>query len=215
MKKRSLILAGIGVVMVLAASVPNALAYFTTYASAKGMKTVVLGERTEIKEPGFDNWTKHITIKAENPSEPVFIRAQAYAPDGIILVYKGTNWSTAPDEEGWYYYAEPIANGAAASQLDVQIRVRDETGKLVNPELKEGETLNVAVVYEYTPVLFKKAGESFTPAEVAEGCEFKGDANESGMRMAACWKKSVTLSGTASSETVPSDGGSGTGTGGD
>ena len=201
MKKRNCILMGIAVLMILTASVPSALAYFTTYVSAKGMKPVVLGERTEIEEPDFTNWTKKIVITAENPSEPVYVRAQAFAPEGIVLVYSGTNWSQ-PDSEGWCYYSDPISNGQSANELDVQIRVRNENGELVNPEVKEGDILNVVVVYEYTPVLYKanEAGELVVPY--------------------ADWGKNVTYSGTSTSQTTPStpaegeENGTGTETGG-
>jgi len=149
MKKRNLILIGAAAVMILTASVPSALAYFTTYVSAKGMKDVVLGDRTTLEEPEPKNWTKVITIKADEDSEPVYVRANAFAPDDYTLTFSGEGWSQG--EEGWYYYSTPISKGGAAAALNVKI---DKAGGFDSEDI--GSNFNVVVVYEYTPVLYKE-----------------------------------------------------------
>ena len=149
MKKRNLILAGIAAGMILTASVPSALAYFTTYVSAKGMKDVVLQDRTELEEPEPENWTKVITIKADADSEPVYVRANAFAPDDYTLTFSGTGWSQG--EGGWYYFSTPISKGGAAEALNVKI---DKNGGFGKEDI--GENFNVVVVYEYTPVLYRE-----------------------------------------------------------
>ena len=55
MKKRTLILAVLAVVLVLSASIGSAVAYFTTYATARGGYVIHLGGRTEIEEDIVNN----------------------------------------------------------------------------------------------------------------------------------------------------------------
>jgi hypothetical protein len=153
MKKRNLILSGIAVLMILVASVPSALAYFTTYVYAEGKKTVVLGDRTTIQEPAVDKWIKQIQITADETSEPVYVRAKAFAPDDYVLSYSGTNWKPG-EADDFYYYGNPISkDNKNADLLNVQIKMKDGT---LPPDGKEGETFNVVVIYEYTPVLYKE-----------------------------------------------------------
>ena len=169
MKKRNLILAGAAALMVITASVPAALAYFTTYVSAKGMKEVTLGERTELEEPEPKNWTKVITIKADEDSEPVFVRANAFAPDDYTLTFTGEGWTAG--EDGWYYYSTPISKGGAAEPLSVKI---DKKGGFGKEDI--GDNFNVVVVYEYTPVLYT-ADTQEAYADWEKGVEYHETVN--------------------------------------
>ena len=56
LKKTRVLLVTAAAVLALAAGAQSALAYFTTYATAKGGVTVHLGETTSIEEQ-FANWT--------------------------------------------------------------------------------------------------------------------------------------------------------------
>ena len=153
MKKRNLILSGIAVLMILVASVPSALAYFTTYVYAEGKKKVVLGDRTTIQEPAVDEWVKQIQITADESSEPVYVRAKAFAPDDYVLSYEdSTDWQPGSDD-GFWYYKNPISKGQTTDILKVHIKMKDGTKPSAGTE---GETFNVVVVYEYTPVLYKE-----------------------------------------------------------
>ena len=49
MKKRTLILAVLAVVLVLSSGIGSAIAYFTTYATARGGYVIHLGGKTEIE----------------------------------------------------------------------------------------------------------------------------------------------------------------------
>ena len=158
MKKRNLILAGIAAVMILAASVPSALAYFTTYAEAVGKKTITLGEETSIKEE-FDQWEKKLTITAEQDSEPVYVRARAFIPEdiGLDLVQSGGEGWSYNTSDHWSYYRTPISgkpSPQSASVLKFKISTIPETVEI-------GDNFNVVIVYEYTPVQYEEnsAGE--------------------------------------------------------
>ena len=197
MKKHFIFIAAVAVAMVLGASIPDALAYFTTYVSAKGSKEVVLKERTTIEEPEVEGTTKSIQIKADEDSEPVFVRVQTFVPEGYSVNYEGSGWT---EKDGWIYYDTPIDHGKETSVLKATVDG-------VPDDVKVGDNFNVIVVYEYTPVLYKDADEPWTEQETKEKCEFNGEPNESGMRMVACWNKKVHVNGTSSSEIEPGDNG--------
>ena len=62
MKKKSLIFAGIAIILILAANLPLAWGYFSTYTEAKGgIRLQPRKVDTEIKEDVLD-WTKHVII---------------------------------------------------------------------------------------------------------------------------------------------------------
>ena len=181
MKNRFMILAAAGVALVLTASVPSALAYFTTYVSAKGEKEVVLKDRTTIDEPEFSNFMKTVKITADEDSEPVFVRARAYKPEDIGILYVDDSGTWRYDNDGWCYYADPISKGKSAEEFNIKIGTLNENespmditgltvigkepadGTLYNiPGTgKDGDNFNVVVVYEYTPVLYDDDGNAY------------------------------------------------------
>ena len=182
MKKHNVILGIAAAVMVLTAAVPNALAYFTTYVSARGSQEVVLRDETRVQESVKGN-VKSITITSDPNSEPVYVRAKAFAPNGYTLTFTGTGWTTEGDAEGWHYYEDTISKGGSAETLDVKFTIPEGT--------KVGDTFNVIVIYEYTPELFREEnGELVSYAD---------------------WSKKVTYSGTSESEVVPDNSTEGTG----
>lgn len=148
MKKRNLILAVLALVLAVTVSVPSALAYFTTYVRAAGTKPVHLAEETRLKEPKPVDWTKHLTVTAQDGSEPVFVRARAFAPDGLTLTYSGENWTQNGD---FWYYGPSIKGGESAAELLIKI-------DNIPQDVKEDENFNVVVVYECTPVLYDAQG---------------------------------------------------------
>lgn len=151
MKKTKYLLALLAAGAVLSAGIGQAMAYFTTYAQAEGGFTVRLGDETNIRED-FDDWKKILTIKNEEGSEPVFVRARAfYAPDSLSLSYDGTGWSREPDKDGYVYYSEPVPGGKTAEPLKVSISKIPE-------DIAKGDIFNVVVIYESTPALYDEEG---------------------------------------------------------
>ena len=86
MKKKTTILAALAVILTLSAASGSAWAYFTTYAQARGSYPIELGDRTTVEED-FSAWTKHVSIKSEPDSEPVYIRVRAFCGEAYQLVY--------------------------------------------------------------------------------------------------------------------------------
>lgn len=151
MKKTKYVLALLAVVMLLAAGIGQAMAYFTTYTEAEGGITIWLGDDTQITEE-FSNWNKTLTIENEE-GEPVFVRAKVfYAPDSLSVASSGEGWSAG--EDGYIYYGNSLAAGEKANVLNVKIDHIPE-------DVVHGDSFNVIVVYESTPVFYREDGTPY------------------------------------------------------
>ena len=183
MKKRTLILAVLAVVLVLSASIGSAVAYFTTYATARGGYVIHLGGRTEIEEDivnnrktvrifnraqsdediGINNRkTVRIFNRAQSDEDigkyPVFVRVKAFTDSDGTLDYDantGSLWQ--PRNDGYWYYQKAIyagtsehPEGAVTDPFVVTINL--------NRTLKEGEELDVIVVYDSVVAVFNADG---------------------------------------------------------
>lgn len=156
-KRVAIIAAALVVVVALGTTVGVTSAYFTTYAAAKGSIPISLKEKTEITE-SFGSWTKHVTITndgADGASREVFVRVKAFGPSTYPLVYSGSDeW--VPEDDGYYYYSQPLDPGQATSQLDVRITDVPES-----ESAEVGSNFNVVVVYETMPVLYDENGKAY------------------------------------------------------
>ena len=153
------------VLVALSATVGTTLAYFTTYASAKGSIEISLEEQTTIKED-FDSWVKHLTIANNGTdSRPVFVRAKAFAGEEYTLTYSGSGWSQGAD--GYYYYGTAPTGDLAEAKGGTILMPGKETSQLdvtisdVPAGAKPGDNFNVVIVYETTPVLYDESGEPY------------------------------------------------------
>ncbi len=152
MKKRPLVFAAIAIILILAANLPLAWGYFSTYTEAKGGVRLQPRETdTEIKEDVSD-WTKRVVI-SNTGEEALYIRARAFAGSEYKLTYTtGGNWTAGND--GFYYYNDILKPGQETPELLVKIENPPE-----NPV--EGQEFNVVVVYESTPVRYDEAGNPY------------------------------------------------------
>lgn len=160
MNKRKLVLTFLVFALIICANIQPAMAYFTTYTYAKGGHPIYLRDTTRIEEQ-FSNLTKHVRIRSEANSEPVWVRAQVfYAYQGIeeITITGADNpskWQKgATDDNGYVYYnySEPLLGGGVTEELIVKIRTKDT----LTPDA--GDQYDVIVVYESTPVRYDENG---------------------------------------------------------
>ncbi len=161
MKKRNLVITLLLFALVLFANIKPAMAYFTTYVRVQGGYPVSVGDTTTVEEE-FSNWTKHVTIKNQKGSEPVFIRAKVIykglgGKDGYTA--QGNGW-TAQQSDGYYYYGKSassltaVEGGASTAPLNVKITNLPKTPK-------ESDTFSVTVVYESTPVRYNADKQAY------------------------------------------------------
>ena len=160
MKKRNILLIILIFALVISASIQPAIAYFTTYTSAKGGLKIKVGDTTTISEKYKDK-EKQIIISSYADSEPVFIRAKVIytgldGKEGFKAI--GEGW-TAEQKDGYYYYG----SGTAASELTA-LREGASTSPLLVKEIQfptkpeRDEQFSVTVLYESTPVRYTEAG---------------------------------------------------------
>ena len=159
MKKKTVFLLAFAVALILATTLPNAFAYFYTYARAAGGYTIQLGDKTTITEPKVENWTKHIVVESEPDSQPVYVRVKAFAGNKYSLTYgcgKDTEgnpyWKKKEKDDGYFYYTGILQGGQSTEEMWVKIE-NIPTGA------KEGDSFNVVVIYETTPVIYDENGQ--------------------------------------------------------
>ena len=178
MKKKVIgVLAAAAFILVAAAGIGGARAYFTTYVEASGVRPVKLGDKTTIEE-NYASWEKSIRIANDkDSSQPVYVRAAAFAGEKWLLQGAGTGWEKKSD--GFYYYKDPVWPGKTTEILKVTI-LDKATGE--KPLESEAGSFDVAIVYETTPavtngedengnVLFEDANWDWRVSESAEGGE--------------------------------------------
>lgn len=158
MKKRRILLALLALALAVSVSIPAAMAYFTTNARAYGSVQIPLGGTTTIEET-MGEWSKTLTISADPDSQPMWVRARAYAPDGVALNYTpGEGWTKDGD---WYYYTTPLASVTPAPAGTVS---KTTTLVVAIDPIKVDEVglvpdgFEVPVIYESAPVLYDENG---------------------------------------------------------
>ena len=161
---RTGLLVAIAVMLVMSAVMGTAWAYFTTYARAKGMKTLNLGHQEEIEEH-FENWKKTVNLTSKPDSRPAYVRVHAFCAEYELEYENADNWTL--DEDGyWWYYNKPLQPGKSLSnnsdnpedpsdELTVHIKDVPDTG---TPGLADDETFSVIIVYESTDVQYDEDG---------------------------------------------------------
>ena len=141
MKRKTILLGALALVLVLCVSIGAAWAYFTTYASAQG--GYVIQQGVEFEETFYD-WTKHVVITSKPNTVPVYVRVRAYASTQYTLETGGAGWTQDGD---WWYCTEILEGGGQTNPLDILILD-------VPTEVENGDSFNVVVVYEYAPVRY-------------------------------------------------------------
>ena len=160
MKNRKIILILLVFSLIICANIQPAIAYFTTFTYAKGGHPIYLRDTTRIEEQ-FSQQTKHVIIRSDSNSEPVWVRVKVfYAYLGIekITISGAENpskWQKgAEDDNGYvfYNYTEPLLGGLPTEELTVKIETKDT----LTPE--KGDQYDVIVIYESTPVRYAEDG---------------------------------------------------------
>lgn len=194
MKKRTIALlaaCALAIVLAAGAGIGRAYAYFTTYVEAHGVRTIHLGDWSEIDEE-YTKWHKDITLTNKADSyDAVYVRAKAFVGEEYSLVYtEGAGWSYNSEDE-FYYYEGVLAPGESTSVLAVDILGADGNPVKVNEDDAE-RTVNVVVIYETTPA-------------IQDGTDEDGNIQYE----PADWDRKATKTQTSEAEevTVPAEGG--------
>ena len=142
MKKRYLLLTILSIGLILCSSIGTSLAYFSTYATAKG--GYIIKSQPDIHEE-FTEKTKRITISNNAGASPIFVRVKVFNGSEFKMKYGlGENWTTTNYDEakdGYFYYTKALDGGQATSVLNATITEIPE-------RLKDKDEFNIVVIYE-------------------------------------------------------------------
>lgn len=155
MKKGYYVIAVLALAAVMTAGVGKAWAYFTSYAQAEGGYVINLSDKTEITEK-FSDWTKHVAVTSDQDSAPVYIRVKAFGGNLYPLQYVPAvagDW-TKGENDDYYYYNKIVRGGETTSELQIEILK-------IPKKPEDGDTFNVIVIYESTPVLYDGEGNPY------------------------------------------------------
>lgn len=151
-RKKSIILASAALALTGALSIGSAMAYFTTYSTASGGVEMKMGFTETVPNEEVDEAGKHVIIKNIGDYD-CFVRVK------IFSEFETTSYKAA---EGWkdggdgYWYYEPILKAGGETP---ELLVAYEFPK--TPEGEEPEELNIVVIQECTPVLYKADGTAY------------------------------------------------------
>ena len=148
--RKKLIVVLIAVLMLLVVSVPNALAYFTTYARVQGSSALHLKEQVGFDEGSSEDGHKLITLTIADDSDDVYVRVKALAVKAVLdnMTYKEDgDWTEENDGDNCKVYTY---KGVLTTDPDGVQSVTLEL--IVDADAVGMDEFNVVVVYEYCPV---------------------------------------------------------------
>lgn len=161
--------AAVAGVLVVGAAVSPALAYFTSYTTAKGGVKITVDEPDTKIEEQITGLTK--TIKIVNTGEePCFVRVRLIYPAAEYVTMReelGENWEKADD--GYWYYLKVLYPGKEgenpAVDLDAttDLTVTFSYNKTEHPDYENN--FHVIVAEEYTPALYNGEKEEYYPRD--------------------------------------------------
>ena len=148
--KRTLI-ALLAVMTLIISSIGITVAYFSDVDEAQGAATLSLQGQTKIDEGNLD----YKAIKVTNTGDAdVLVRVKLFGVDTKLMdVNVPSNWAAGDD--GWYYYKNILPGGQnpqANTGTEITVKVKEKLDPKVVAEM--GESLNVTVVHEATPVVY-------------------------------------------------------------
>ncbi len=159
-KSKTFWLTAAALALVGSISVHEAMAYFTTYVTAKGGYQITLGSSSTIEE-SFEDMTKHITISNTGSSE-CYVRVKVFCGDMVSISYFGTQdeagtpyWSKNTSD-GYWYYKDIVPVGGKTEELQAKISVPADFE----------ESFDVIVIQECTPVLYQADGTPYADWEM-------------------------------------------------
>ena len=158
MKRKSIVLAVLAMVLVLGLSVGTAWSYFTDTTTAEGSVTLSVEPTTTIDEENGPG-TKTIRIMNTSDMSPVWVRVRVYAATDLGADASGTNWSGQISD--WYQYGQPVDPGADTDPLNVTFTLKRGYDATENPNgANDGDEQNIVVIYECVPVSYDASGNA-------------------------------------------------------
>ncbi len=156
--KKYLLIAAAALLMIGAAAVSPAMAYFTDTHTASGMVTLSLGDSNVKPDESFDGMNKLITV-TNTGDYAVFVRVKAiYGSNCTVTLDAASSSGWSDGGDGYYYYASPLAGktgdesvGESSSQLKLIVAAKEDT---------TADSFNVIILEEATRVRYDSNGNA-------------------------------------------------------
>lgn len=150
--KKNIYLVAAALALVATLGIGSAMAYFTTYVTADGGVKLSMGSTVTVPEEKMDLHFKLVTVQNTGDND-CYVRVKAFAgAEYDDLKYSDEDGKWTPGADGYYYYSDIVPAGGETSVLKIEVKALDGT----TPEA--GESFNVIVVQESTPVSYDAAG---------------------------------------------------------
>lgn len=153
---RQICLAAVAFMLLAGACVKDAMAYFTTYATAKGSVQMNL-EFTETV-PNDDVKDKVKTVSVTNDKDyPCFVRLKVFVGNKfseVVSILSGSNWNL---EDGYYKYNAILEPGVTTSDFKVDLT----QAFAIKPEAGDLDEFNVIIIQECAPVVYDSNGNAY------------------------------------------------------
>jgi len=156
MRRKTITLALLSIVLVLSMGMGSAWAYFTDSSMATG--GLVIEEPTTTLTEEYGPTTKDIVITNTSETNAVWVRARAYISRDLKPGASGANWSGSIDT--WYTYDVPLEAGKQTEPLHIEFGFTQKTPMdPIGTNSVDGDVYNVVVVYECVPVTYGANGD--------------------------------------------------------
>lgn len=166
--KKILCLALAALVLVCSLSVKGAMAYFTTYVTAKGGYELSFDTTTTIDEEEVVERVKQVQI--QNTGEnPCYVRVKYFAGTELFALEPTQTEGWKQGEDGYWYYTAILqpkgTEGDTTSKLGMQVTAKDSTKDMfdIDGTYSYVYDFDVVVVQEYVPVQTDAAGNTLDP----------------------------------------------------
>ena len=146
MKYKKYLIAAAALVMIAAASVGPAMAYFTDSHIATGTVTVNLGDSSLTPNESVEDMVKTIQITNSGDYD-VYIRVKAiYGSTVTVTKSAGDKWSLS---DGYYYYRDIVEAGGTTDELKLAITAPTDISQ---------DSFNVIIAEEATRATYATDG---------------------------------------------------------
>ena len=146
MKFKKYLMIAAALALVSLASVKTTMAYFTDTKEATGGVTLSLGDSRLTPHETVDGLVKHITVE-NTGNYDVFIRVKAvYGSNYDASVVDNTSAGWQLKDDGYYYYKDVVKAHETAPELQLQIKVKDNTAV--------ENSFNVVIIQEATLAIY-------------------------------------------------------------
>ena len=146
MKFKKYFMIAAALALVSLASVKTTMAYFTDHKETTGGVTLSLGDSRLTPHETVEGLVKHITVE-NTGNYDVFIRVKAvYGSNYDASVVDNTSAGWELKDDGYYYYKDVVKAHETAPELQLQIKVKDNTAV--------ENSFNVVIIQEATLAIY-------------------------------------------------------------